>query len=75
LKAEGICEVQVEPIKNPMPRKDHRVIIEFPLGSFESTRMDMASSKTLVANDGYFDFKNEGTYGSILEIACRGTGQ
>jgi hypothetical protein len=37
--------------------------------------MDMAYSKTLVANDGYFDYKYDGTYGSILEIACKGTGQ
>ena len=36
--------------------------------------MDMASSKMLVANDGHFDFKNEGTYGSIQEISWKGTG-
>jgi hypothetical protein len=58
-----------------MPGNDHRVIIEFLLDSFESSRMDMAYSKTLVANDGYFDYKYDGTYGSILEIACKGTGQ
>jgi hypothetical protein len=27
--------------------------------------MDMASSKMLVANDGYFNFKHEGTYGAF----------
>jgi hypothetical protein len=74
VKAEGICEVRLEPIKNPVTGKDHRVIVEFPSGGFESSRMDMASSKMLVANDGHFDFKYEGTYGSIQDISWKGTG-
>ena len=74
VKAEGICEVQLEPIKNPVTGEDHRVVIEFPSGGFESSRMDMASLKMLVANDGYFNFKYEGTYGSIQDIAWKGTG-
>ncbi|MDQ4066045.1 MAG: hypothetical protein M3114_00485 [Thermoproteota archaeon] len=48
--------------------------IEFPSGGFESTRMDMASSRMLVVNDGYFDFRYEGSYGSIQEISWKGTG-
>jgi hypothetical protein len=48
--------------------------IEFPSGGFESTRMDMASSSMLVVNDGYFDFRYEGTYGSIQKISWKGTG-
>jgi hypothetical protein len=54
--------------------KAHRVFLEFPLGGFESARMDMASSKMLVANDGYFDFKYEDTYGSIQKISWKGIG-
>ena len=74
VKAEGICEFQLEPIRNPVTGKAHRVVIEFPLGGFESARMDMASSKMLVVNDGYFNFKYEGTYGSIQEVSWKGTG-
>jgi hypothetical protein len=74
VKADGICEVQLEPMKNPVTGKVHRAIIEFPSGGFESTRMDMALSKMLVANDGYFDFRYEGIYGSIQEISWKGTG-
>ena len=74
VKAEGICESQLEPIRNPVTGKDHRVVLEFPSGGFESTRMDMASSRMLVVNDGYFDFRYEGTYGSIQEISWKGTG-
>jgi hypothetical protein len=74
VKAEGICESQLEPIRNPVTGKAHRVFLEFPLGGFESARMDMASSKMLVANDGYFDFKYEDTYGSIQKISWKGIG-
>jgi hypothetical protein len=74
VKAEGICESQLEPIRNPVTGEVLRVILEFPSGGFESTRMDMASSRMLVANDGHFDFKYEGTYGSIQEISWEGTG-
>jgi hypothetical protein len=45
-----------------------------PAGGFESARMDMASSKMLVVNDGYLEFKYEGTYGSIQKISWKGTG-
>jgi hypothetical protein len=74
VKAEGICESQLEPIKNPVTGKVHRAVIEFPSGGFESARMDMASSRMLVANDGYFDFRYESTYGSIQEISWKGIG-
>ena len=29
----------------------HRVVLEFPSGGFESARIDMASSRILIAND------------------------
>jgi hypothetical protein len=74
VRAEGICEVRLEPIKNPVTGEDHHVILEFPSGGFESSKMDMASSKILVANDGHFGFKYEGTYGSIQEISWKGAG-
>ncbi len=65
VKAEDICEVQLEPIKNPVTGKDHRVIVEFPSGGFESSKMDMASSKMLVANDGYFDLDMKAPMGAF----------
>ena len=73
-RAESVGESQLEPIKNPVTGKDHHVIIELPTGGFESARMDMASSKVLVVDDGYLRFKYEGTYGSIQKISWKGTG-
>ena len=49
-----------------MTGKAHRAIIEIPEG-FESSRMDQASMKTLVANDNFLNFRYEGTYGSFSE--------
>ena len=74
IKAEDVGESQLEPIKNPVTGKAHRVSIVLPAGGFESTRMDMASSKMLVVNDGYLEFKYEGTYGSIQKISWKGSG-
>jgi hypothetical protein len=51
-----IAEAWLEPILNPVTGKAHRAIIEIPEG-FESSRMDQASMKTLVANDGYLSFQ------------------
>jgi hypothetical protein len=34
----------------------------------------MASSKLLFVNDGYLEFKYEGTYGSIQKISWKGIG-
>jgi hypothetical protein len=61
-----IAEAWLEPIRNPVTGKVHRAIIEIPEG-FESSRMDQASMKALVANDGYLNFRYEGTYGSFSE--------
>jgi hypothetical protein len=74
IQAEGIGESHLEPIKNPVTGKDHRIFIELPSGGFESARMDMASSRKLVVNDGYLNFRYEGTYGSVQEISWKGTG-
>ena len=54
-----------------MTGKAHRAIIELPEG-FESSRMDQASMKTLVANDDYLNFRYEGTYGSFSENTWKG---
>jgi hypothetical protein len=56
-----IAEAWLEPIRNPVTGKAHRAIIEIPEG-FESTRMNQASMRTLVANDDYLSFRYEGTY-------------
>jgi hypothetical protein len=70
-KEETIAEAWLEPIRNPITGKVHRAIIEIPEG-FESSRMDQASIKKLVANDGYLDFRYEGTYGSFSENVWKG---
>ncbi len=51
--------------------KVHGAIIEIPEG-FESSRMDQASMKKLVANDGNLNFRYEGTYGSFSENTWKG---
>jgi hypothetical protein len=61
-----IAEAWLEPIKNPVTGKVHRAIIEIPEG-FESSRMEQASTKKLVANDNNLNFRYEGTYGSFSE--------
>ena len=66
-----IAEAWLEPIRNPVTGKAHRAIIEIPEG-FESSRMDQASMKTLVANDDYLNFRYEGTYGSFSENTWKG---
>jgi len=66
-----IAEAWLEPIRNPVTGKAHRAVIEIPEG-FESTRMDQASMKALVANDGYLSFRYEGTYGSFSENTWKG---
>ena len=52
----NIAEAWLEPIRNPVTGKVHRAIIEIPEG-FESNRMDQASMKKLVADDGYLSFR------------------
>ena len=66
-----IADAWLEPIRNPVTGKAHRAIIEIPEG-FESSRMDQASMKTLVANDGNLRFQYEGTYGSFSENTWKG---
>jgi hypothetical protein len=66
-----LAEAWLEPIRNPVTGKVHRAIIEIPEG-FESNRMDQASMKNLVADDGYLSFRYEGTYGSFSENVWKG---
>jgi hypothetical protein len=73
IKAEGVGQAQLEPIKNPVTGKIHLVAILQPKG-FEASRLDMASSKLLVANDGLLSFKHEGTYGGVQKVSWKGTG-
>jgi hypothetical protein len=73
VKAEGVGEAQLEPIRNPVTGKVHQVAILQPKG-FEAPRLDMASSKLLIADDGLLHFKYEGTYGGVQKISWKGTG-
>ena len=66
-----ISEAWLEPIRNPVTGKVHRAIIEIP-EAFESSRMEQASTKTLVANDNNLNFRYEGTYGSFSENVWKG---
>jgi hypothetical protein len=68
-----IAEAWLEPIKDPVTGKVHRAIIEIP-EAFESSRMEQASTKTLVANDNdnNLNFRYEGTYGSFSENIWKG---
>ena len=68
---DTIAEAWLEPIINPVTGKVHRAIIEIPEG-FESSRMDQASIKKLFADDGYLNFRYEGTYGSFSENVWKG---
>ena len=65
------AEAWLEPIRNPVTGKVHRAIIEIP-EAFESNRMEQASIKKLVANDGYLNFQYQGTYGSFSENVWKG---
>jgi hypothetical protein len=65
------AEAWLEPIRNPVTGKVHRAIIEIP-EAFESSRMDQASIKKLIANDGYLNFQYQGTYGSFSENVWKG---
>lgn len=61
----------LKPIRNPVTGKVHRAIVELPRG-FEISRMDMSSTKAVVANDGFLDFKYSGTYGGFQEVTWKG---
>jgi hypothetical protein len=73
IKVEGVGEAQLEPITNPVTGKVHEVAILQPKG-FEAERLDMASSKLLVAHDGMLSFRYEGTYGGVQKVSWKGTG-
>jgi hypothetical protein len=66
-----IAEARLEPIRNPITGKIHRAIIEIPEG-FESSRMEQASTRMLVANDDNLSFQYVGTYGSFSENTWKG---
>jgi hypothetical protein len=66
-----IAEAWLEPIRNPVTGKVHRAIIEIP-EAFESSRMEQASTKTLLANNNNLNFRYEGTYGSFSKNTWKG---
>ena len=66
-----VGEAWLEPMTNPVTGKVHRAIIELPEG-FEATRMDMSSTKTVMANDALLRFQYAGTYGSFQETIWKG---
>jgi hypothetical protein len=66
-----VGEAWLEPMTNPVTGKVHRAIIELPEG-FEAARMDMSSTKTIMANNALLKFKYAGTYGSFQETIWKG---
>jgi hypothetical protein len=66
-----VGEAWLEPMTNPVTGKVHRAIIELPEG-FEATRMDMSSTKTVMANNALLKFEYAGTYGSFQETIWKG---
>jgi hypothetical protein len=66
-----VGEAWLEPMTNPVTGKVHRAIIELPEG-FEATRMDMSSTKTIMANSALLNFQYAGTYGSFQETIWKG---
>jgi hypothetical protein len=66
-----VGEGWLEPMTNPVTGKVHRAIIELPEG-FEATRMDMSSTKTVMANNALLRFQYAGTYGSFQETVWKG---
>jgi hypothetical protein len=66
-----VGEGWLEPMTNPVTGKAHRAIIELPEG-FEATRMDMSSTKTVMANNALLKFQYAGTYGSFQETVWNG---
>lgn len=71
VKVGDIAEAWLEPMRNPVTGKIHRAIIELPEG-FETTRMDLSSTKAIIANDGFLQFNYSSTYGSFQEVNWKG---
>lgn len=71
VKVEGVAEVVLEPIRNPVTGEIHRAIIELPSG-FEASRMDQASTRKLKVNDEVIKFDYSGTYASFQETSWQG---
>ena len=71
IKIGDVAEAWLEPIRNPVTGEVHRAIIELP-GGFEAARMDMSSTKTILANDSFLNFKYSGTYGSFQKLSWKG---
>lgn len=69
--SNNIAEAWLEPIKNPITGKIHRAILELP-GGFETAKMEMSSTKSVIANDGFIDFEYSGTYGSFQKVTWKG---
>ncbi|HKS59737.1 MAG TPA: DUF1326 domain-containing protein [Thermoplasmata archaeon] len=63
--------VALEPIRNPVTGKVHRAVIELP-GGFEAPRMEQASTRVMLVNDGGLRFRYQGTYGSFSTVRWSG---
>lgn len=71
VKVGDIADAWLEPIKNPVTGEVHRAVIELP-GGFEAARMDMTSTKRIIAKDGFLEFEYSGRYGSFQKVTWKG---
>lgn len=71
VRVSDIAQAWLEPIRNSVPGKIHCAILELPEG-FETAEMDMSSTKTVVANDGYLNFHYSGTSCSFQRVSWKG---
>lgn len=62
----GVCDVSVEPIRNPVTGKPHRAVIGLPEG-FEFREGEMASAT--LAGTGEIKFDHTGRYGVLSRVA------
>ena len=72
VEVDGVFELNVEPIKNPVTGKEHRARIEIPEG-FEFTIAEMASGS--VKTESVIELpNNKGTHAHIAELHLNNSG-
>jgi hypothetical protein len=66
LRVDGVIDLELEPIRNPVTGEPHRARIVLPTG-FEFREAEMASSRFKV--DGGLTFAHSGRYGLLFQAA------
>ncbi|MCK5624062.1 MAG: DUF1326 domain-containing protein, partial [Alphaproteobacteria bacterium] len=66
VRVDGVLDIAVEPIRNPVTGAAHRALIRLPEG-FEFRQAEMASADFTGA--GVLNFDHKGRYGLLTEVA------